>query len=210
MIKLATQTLPVSFKIMLIRQQGTMIYYPQVIDLQNEKVQEKINQTIFQRVNHLAYQQTQQQGTNHFSEMVGTFEIKTNERNILSLSLTNYAYAYQHANGLTLMTSLTFDIETGELYQLKDLFKPNSNYVEVLSRHVAEQIKERDIPLLGNFTGISPNQDFYIADKTLVLYYQAIQITPHYIGLPMFPISVYDLQDIVTENGPLGRMLRSN
>src|SRR5690625_7638876 len=37
-----------------------------------------------------------------FTEMIGTFEIKTNERNVLSLTLTNYAIAYHYAHGLTL------------------------------------------------------------------------------------------------------------
>lgn len=207
---MATQILPVQIQTMVIKKQGTTIYYPQVIGLQNMHVQQSINQTIYQLMQTLALQQYQQQGTDAFTEMIGTFEIKTNERNILSLSLANYAIAYQHANGLTIMKSLTFDIESGINYKLKDLFKPNSNYVDVLSKIVQKQIKERDIQILGDFTGISPNQDFYIADKALVLYFQPIEITPHYIGFPMFPISVFAVQDVIDENGPLGRMATNN
>lgn len=205
-----TQTLPVSIQIMVHKQQGFTIYYPQVFGLQNTNVQQSINQTIFQLMQFLMQQQYQQQGTNNFTEMIGSFEIKTNERNILSLSLSNYAFAYQHANGLTLMKSLTFDTITGKSYKLKDLFKPNSNYVEVLSKIVQKQINERNIQLLGTFSQISPNQDFYIADKSLVLYFQLFEITPHYVGFPMFPISVFELQDIIAENGPLGRMAENN
>lgn len=200
------QTLPVSIQTMVIKQGGTTIYYPQVIGLQNIKAQQSMNQNIYQLVQYLMQQQYKQQGVNSFEEMIGTFEIKTNERNILSLSLSNYAFAFQHANGLTIMKSLTFNTQTGERYQLKDLFKPGSDYVNVLSAIVQEQIKERDIPILNEFPGISPNQDFYIADKALVLYFQPIEITPHYIGLPMFPISVFEIQDIIAENGPLGIM----
>lgn len=207
---MAMQALPVQIQTMVIKQQGTTIYYPQVIGLQNMHVQQSINQTICQLMQTLVHQQYQQQGTDAFTEMIGTFEIKTNERNILSLSLANYAIAYQHANGLTIMKSLTFDIESGRNYELKDLFKPKSNYLDVLSKIVQKQIKERDIPLLVDFTGISPNQDFYIADKAIVLYFQPIEITAHYIGFPMFPISVYALQDIIAENGPLGRMATNN
>ena len=206
LMKIVSQNLPVAIQTMLIKQQGMTIYYPQVIGLQNMNVQQKINQRIFQLVQSLMHQQYKQQGVDSFEEMIGLYEIKTNERNILSLTLSNYAYAFQHANGLTLMKSLTFDVQTGENYQLKDLFKPGSDYVKVLSDIVQKQIKARDIPILNGFPGISPNQDFYIADKALVLYFQAIEITPHYIGLPMFPISVFELQDIIDENGPLGRM----
>lgn len=210
MMKMAMQTLPVEIQTMVIKQRGTTIYYPQVIGLQNMYAQRSINQTIYQLMQTIMQQQYQQQGTDAFINMIGTFEIKTNERNILSLSLDNYAIAYQHANGLTIMKSLTFDIESGRSYKLKDLFKPNSNYVDVLSKIVLKQVRERDIPLLVDFTGISPNQDFYIADKALVLYFQPIEITAHYIGFPMFPISVYALQDIIAENGPLGRMATNN
>ena len=200
------QALPVSIQTMMIRQQGTTIYYPQVIGLPNTNVQEMINQTIVKLVQTLMQEQYKQQDADSFVEMLGLYEIKTNERNILSISLSNYAYAFQHANGLTLMKSLTFDVQTGKSYQLKDLFKPGSDYVKVLSDIVQKQIKARDIQLLNGFPGISPNQDFYIADKALVLYFQAIEITPHYVGLPMFPISVFELQTIIDENGPLGQM----
>jgi len=209
-MNIMAQALPVSIKTMVMKQNGTTIYYPQVIGLQNMHVQQSINQTIYQLVQYLMQQQYKQQGVSSFEEMIGTFEIKTNERNILSLSLSNYAYAFQHANGLTIMKSLTFDVQTGKNYQLKDLFKPGSDYVKTLSAIVQKQIKERDLPLLNGFSGISPNQDFYIADKTLVLYFQPIEITPHYIGLPMFPISVFEIQDIIDENGPLGIMATNN
>lgn len=200
------QAPPVSIQTMTIKQQGTQIYFPQVIDLQNVYAQQVINQEIFQLVQFLIQEQYEQQEVDSFEEMIGLFEIKTNERNILSLSLSNYAFAFQHANGLTIMKSLTFNVETGKSYALKDLFKKESNYIEVLSDIVQEQIKERDIPILNGFTSISSDQDYYIADKSLVLYFQPIEITPHYFGFPMFPISVFELQDIIDENGPLGKM----
>ncbi|WP_373894816.1 DUF3298 domain-containing protein [Virgibacillus natechei] len=203
---MVTPALPVTIQTMIIEQQGTTIYYPTVAGLQDQHVQQRINQTIVQLMQFLVQQQYEQQGANAFTEMIGTFEIKTNERNILSLSLTNYAIAYHYAHGLTLMKSLTFDTQTGENYTLQDLFRPGSNYTDVLSNIVQKQVKARDIQLLGDFPGISPDQDFYIADKALVLYFQTYEITPGYFGLPMFPIAVFELQDIIDENGPLGRM----
>src|SRR5690625_240098 len=98
MMNIMAQALPVSIKTMVMKQNGTTIYYPQVIGLQNMHVQQSINQTIYQLVQYLMQQQYKQQGVSSFEEMIGTFEIKTNERNILSLSLSNYAYAFQHAN----------------------------------------------------------------------------------------------------------------
>ncbi|HLR52889.1 MAG TPA: DUF3298 domain-containing protein [Candidatus Avamphibacillus sp.] len=190
-------------------QQGVMIYYPEVFGLENLHVQQTINYSIVQLAQNLINQQYQQQDVDHFAEMIGTYEIKTNERGILSLTLSNYAIAPQHANGLRITKSVTFDVKTGKTYQLKSLFKPGSDYVNVLSNIVRRQIEERDIPIINGFSQISPDQDYYIADKSLVLYFQPIEITPHYFGSPMFPISVYELADIIDEEGPLGRMMGS-
>lgn len=201
------QALYVSIQTRVLKQRGTTIYYPEVVGLLNMSVQQRINQSIVQLVQQLIHEQHQKQDVDHFVEMIGTYEIKTNERGILSLTMSNYAMATGHANGLTLTKSLTFNIKTGRGYQLKDLFKRGSNYVSVLSAIVRKQIKERDIPTLNDFTKISPDQEFYIADKSLVLYFQPIEITPHYVGSPMFPISVYEIQDIIDEKGPLGKML---
>lgn len=108
------------------------------------------------------------------------------------------------------MKSLTFDSMTGRLYRLQDLFRPDSDYIGVLSRLVHQQIKERDIEVLNGFATISPDQDFYLADKSLVLYFQLYEITAYYFGFPMFPISVYEIEDILAEDGPLARLVTNN
>jgi hypothetical protein len=198
---------PVSIQTMSILAPKITIYYPGVKRLPNKNVQEKINHTIVQQVYALIQQQGYYQNPAN-TEMTGYYEIKSNERGILSLTLENYTYIYQHAHGLTILKSLTTDIQTGKFYQLKDLFKPNSDYVKKLSEIIDVQIKKRNIPLLDEFKGIRPDQDFYIADKALAVYFQAYEITPYYVGLPMFPISVYELADIIDENGPLGKMMQ--
>lgn len=202
-------TLPVNINLEVLNYPNSSIVYPQVSGLRNMRIQRHINQIILQHVIQLINSQQEQQGAPVFDQMIGTFEIKNNSRNILSLTLTNYAYAKHHANGLTLMASLTFDITNAEVYRLQDLFKPGSPYVERLSAMVKNQINERNIPVLNSFTQISPNQPYYIADKTLVLYFQTFELSPHYVGIPMFPISIYALEDIIAKDGPLERMLAS-
>lgn len=180
------------------------VYYPVVSGLNNINVQKKINSNIL----NLVYQMIKDQGyyENPQTTITGYYEIKTNERGILSIVLTNYAFS-GGAHGLTIMKSLTFDVETGKLYSLKDLFKDGSNYVDVLSEIIEEQIEERDIPLIIEFDKIKPDQDFYIADKALVIYFQLYELAPYVYGFPQFPISVYEIQDIIKEDGPLGEML---
>ncbi|WP_241481519.1 DUF3298 and DUF4163 domain-containing protein [Mesobacillus campisalis] len=185
------------------------VYYPQVYGMQNQQLQSFINRTIVLQTQQLINQQAGNMPST-VEEMIGYYEMKDNQRMVLSLSLSNYTYHYQAAHGMTYIKSLTFDLQKGKLCQLKDLFKPGSNYVKRLSELISTQIKQRNISILNGFTEIRPNQDFYIADKALVIYFQLYEITPYAFGFPMFPISVYELEDIIEENGPLGRMAVSN
>lgn len=180
------------------------LFYPVVSGLPNVAVQQSINNRIYNLVIQLIAQQGYYE--NPQTQVTGWYELKSNLRGILSLNIGNYSYPPMAAHGLTVIKSLTFDIQTGREYQLSDLFKPGSDYVSLISDNIRKQIAERDIPLLDNFKGISPNQDYYIADKALVVYFQTYEITPYVVGLPMFPISVFELQEIAADNGPIDRM----
>lgn len=201
------QSLPVNVKTMVWQDRGLSIYFPQIIRYHNKDIARKINEQIEEAVHQLISEQVTQQGTSYFAEMIGQYEIKTNERNVFSIVLSNYAIFEHAAHGLTLLKGLTFDMETGEAALLESLFAPNADYIRRLNELVAMQIEERDIPLLAPFTSIAPNQDYYLADKALVLFFQLYELAPYYIGLPMFPISVYALEDILREEGLLERML---
>lgn len=185
------------------------IYYPQVFKMKNVKLEQDINQNIVHQTQQLVNELV---GGDPASvvEIIGSYEIKNNQREVLSLTLSNYTYHYHAAHGMTIIKSLTFDLKKEKLITLKDLFKPGSDYEKRLTDMIKKQINQRDIELLNPLPEIKPNQDFYIADKTLVIYYQLYEITPYVFGFPMFPISVYDLQDIIDENGPLGRMAENN
>lgn len=179
------------------------VYYPSIGGLENPLVQNNINNAIL----NLVYQLINEQGyyQNPMTEITGNFEIKTNERGVLSLSLIHYSFS-GGAHGMTIMKSLTFDVETGKSYSLNELFKPGSDYVKMLSDIIKVQIKARDIQLLEEFDSIKPDQDYYIADKALVIYFQLYEIAAYVYGILQFPISVYEIQDIIRENSPLDRM----
>jgi len=61
----------------------------------------------------------------------GWYEIKTNEKGVLSLSIGNYTIAYPAAHGLTIIKSLTFDISTAK----STGWKSSSNREAIMSAH---------------------------------------------------------------------------
>ncbi|GAA0594926.1 hypothetical protein GCM10009001_08810 [Virgibacillus siamensis] len=185
------------------------VIYPQVFGMWNQSMEHFINQSIIHEAQQLIDMQMDEMSTT-LVEMDGSFEIKNNQRNVLSLTLSNYAYHYHAAHGMTYLKSLTFDLDKRTRCSLEDLFKPGSNYVERLSELINEQIQERNIDTFEDTVTIQPDQDFYIADKTLVIYFQLYEITPYVYGFPMFPISVYEIEDIINEDSALAPMLMNN
>ncbi|MEC0147494.1 DUF3298 and DUF4163 domain-containing protein [Paenibacillus alginolyticus] len=195
---------PVSIQTNQVLRHQLKLKYPSVVHHTPYKAEHAMNTAIVYAVNKLLHEQGYPQ--NPLADVTAYYELKTNERNVLSLTLWNYTFA-GGAHGLTVQKGLTFSTETGKAYALKDLFKPGSDYVAKLSAIIKAELKTRDIPLLVEFNGIKPDQDFYIADKSLVIYFQVYELAAYVYGFLYFPISVYAIQDIIDEDGPLGKML---
>ncbi|MFX3673794.1 MAG: DUF3298 domain-containing protein [Paenisporosarcina sp.] len=180
------------------------VYYPFIKGLANRQAEIMINNSIVSTLNSILIELGYHDP--NLLEMVGHFEIKTNERGILSLSLLVYSFT-GGAHGLTIIKSLTFNITTGKQYELEDLFKSDSDYVKKVSANIQMKIIEWETPLLDEFTHIRSDQDFYLADHSLVIYFQLYEITPYVAGFPYFPIPILDIQDIINPEGPLETLL---
>ncbi|MBD7984382.1 DUF3298 and DUF4163 domain-containing protein [Sporosarcina sp. Sa2YVA2] len=181
------------------------VYYPSVVGLTNYTVQQKINHTIISTLNKMLIDQYFYES--YLVEMLANFEIKTNERGILSLNLIVYSFT-GGAHGMTVVKSLTFDVKTGRHFSLKELFKPGSDYEKEINMIIRQRIKDWDIQLLEPpFKSIRPDQDYYIADVTLVVYFQLYEIAPYASGFPYFPIPILDLATNIKTEGPLNTMM---
>ena len=112
------------------------IYYPVIFGLGDQNVQHKINNAIVTLLNKILIEQNYYDSS--LVEMVASFEIKNNQRGILSLNLIVYSFT-GGAHGMTIVKSLTFDTKTGRKYALKDLFKVGSDYEKTLSDIISER-----------------------------------------------------------------------
>ncbi|PIC70758.1 hypothetical protein CSV77_07510 [Sporosarcina sp. P16b] len=180
------------------------VYYPVITQLDDPKIQQKLNQVLFKEMNNMLTD------NNYYDpslvEMVATYEMKNNQRDLFSINLIVYSFT-GGAHGMTYVKSLTFDTKTGRQYNLQDMFKPGSPYVQRISEYIRRHIQQWKTPVLEPFTKIKPDQDFYIADTSLVVYFQLYEISPYVAGFPYFPIPLLDLQDIIKPNSPADRML---
>lgn len=96
--------------------------------------------------------------------------------------------------------SVTADPTTGHVYSLADLFIDDT-YIERISQHVEDQIEAEDVPVLSPFEGIAPDQDFYVMECALVVYYQVYELAPYAWGFPEFVIPFKSIEDIVSAHG---------
>jgi len=195
--------LPVSVKTM--RYTGSPnidFYYPVVFGLKDPAIEEKINN----QITGLMYKligELQHPGVT--VNITGSYEIKANQRNVLSISLSAMG-DFGGAHPTTYIRALNIDVATGNLYTLHAQFEKNSDYVRRLSDIIKAQIKERDIPISGEFQGIKAEPDYYIADNVLVIFFQLYEIAPYAAGFPYFPIPLYSIEDILAEGSLLKRM----
>ncbi|GAK05730.1 probable anti-SigV factor [Geomicrobium sp. JCM 19037] len=61
--------------------------------------------------------------------------------------------------------------------------------------------------LFKPFDTIPDDVQFYVADKTLVIFFNQYDILPYVFGITYFPISLYALQEAIPDDGPLSRLL---
>ncbi|HHY83648.1 MAG TPA: DUF3298 and DUF4163 domain-containing protein [Clostridiales bacterium] len=177
-------------------------FYPVVEGLGDSAVEQRINHQIVSQMYKLIAE-LQQPGLT--TQVTGYYEIKANERNVLSLILSAMG-EFGGAHPMTIVHALNIDVATGSNYPLGTMFKPGSDYVTILSDIIRVQIAERNLPLLGEYPGIQPNQEYYMADNVLVIFYQLFEIMPYAAGFPYFPIPIYKIEPIVAETSLLNRL----
>jgi len=192
-----------------IKQNGTDIVYPQVAGLPDSNVQERINRAIEERVYQLIAEQRvwPDSAGLKIAEMTGTYKIETNKNGILSVRLENYMYPEHAAHGSTMVKSVTVDLNTGNVYTLRDLFQRGTDYIMVLNQMIRQQFRDRNIPMIREFDGITVNQDFFLTPKNLVIYFPAYKYTPGYVGIPEFEIPYVKIANYINEEGPIGRLM---
>jgi hypothetical protein len=183
------------------------VYYPHVSGLRPD-IQQTINHHIYNQVVALLKRQGYYDNP-QIAEVSAQFAIRTNQQGVLSLSLSNYTYIQMHANGIEYLESMTYDITTGKYYRLSDLFKPNTPYIQRISEIIKPELQKRaNGYIIKPFEQISPNQEYYIADRSLVIVLPVLEYTAHVAGNLYFPISIYELEPLIDEQGPLGKIIR--
>jgi hypothetical protein len=185
-----------------LEQAGTT--YPRVINLESRSLQSKINLIIRET----AYDAIPDYdpGTSIIEAQSG-YTTPLNMMGIISLKFQDYYYPEMAAHGVTGVSSVTLDLNTGQVYRFSDLFRRGSNYQALLNRIIQAQITARQIPMLKPFGGVGPGEEYYLTPDSLVIYYQPYVYTPGAFGVLEFSIPYTQIREVVNPRGPIGRIL---
>lgn len=177
-----------------------LVYYPQVEGLTDQAVQLAVNAKLkaLSQVKPIPADQKLDY------TYTGDFDITFYQQQLLQLKLTGYNYPAGAAHGMPTMIYAIINLSSGQMYELKDLFKPNSDYVKVLSKIVGDQIKndpQYSYVFPDTYEGISPDQPFFVTADALHLYFSPYEIAPYVAGFPTFTIPFTQIKDIINTEG---------
>lgn len=117
------------------------------------------------------------------------------------ISITEELYTYTGgAHGMTVRHTRNIDILRQCEITLEDLFA-EEGYKDTLKRMINEEIEENqeEYSELWQKPEIKSNQDFYITDDLLVIYYQPYELSYYARGFVEFPLRLPELKGYLKE-----------
>ncbi|MEW9097346.1 MAG: WG repeat-containing protein [Clostridiaceae bacterium] len=186
-----------------------LVYYPQVMGMKNKEAEMKVND----KLKELSAVKPIDANVQLDYTYYGDFEIEFFKKNLLVFQLTGYIYHFGAAHGMPSKNYPHIDLVSGRFYELKDLFKKDSDYVKVLSDIIGEQIKnnpEYSYVFPDTYKGIRSDQPFYVDENSLYIYFEPYEIAPYAAGFPTFKIPYNEIMNIIDTNGDFWRSYHYN
>jgi hypothetical protein len=153
-------------------------------------------------------------GSYYESEYVVT--LATNDLVSVAFGVSTYGEGAAHPNHNTVV--FNYDLRAGRQLKLADLFKPNSDYLKVISGYAVKELTEQ---IRGEMSGDDPDTDWIregagpkeenyqswnLSPKGLEITFDPYQVASYAAGPHEVVIPLSALKDLIDPSGPLGRM----
>lgn len=189
------------------------LQYPQIGGLTNETVQDRINRMFKEAADEARQEglknaeEKEKAGASGYGspnryETYFDYSLKCNQKGLLSVVLMNYQYT-GGAHGSMVQSSYTFNLNTGEEYTLKDLFKDDADYVAYINNTVkgmiVERVREEILPEydIEPFETIRDDHDFYLSNDGVVIYFQQYEHWCYAAGIQEFTVEYAALKEML-------------
>lgn len=185
-----------------------LVYYPMVLGIRNSILQMRINN----KLKVLSKVKPVKKGPLDYYYS-GDFSIEYFKDDLLVLKLFGYNYPFGAAHGMPSETHSHINLNRGRLYELKDLFKPGSDYINIISEIIQREIKcnpEYSYVFPEEFKNIKKDQSFFVNDDTLNIYCDPYEIAPYAAGFPTFSICFNEIMSIINTKGTFCKAFHQN
>lgn len=180
-----------------------IVYYPELSDLPNLKVQETVNAELKEMWTYASVEPVKP--TDNLDYIYdSSFHVSFNRKNLLELLKTGYNYPIGAAHGMPIQEYVHINTATGTFYELSDLFRDGSDYTSVLTKIVKKQIEilsKSDDYWISGFVEIRPQQPFFLTEDALNLYFTPYEIAPYAAGFPAFKVTFEEISELIDKNG---------
>lgn len=126
----------------------------------------------------------------------------------ISFGISTYGEGAAHPNHNTL--AFNYDLNAGRVINLSDLFKPNSNYLRVISGYTIEQLKKKfapdpDMEWIENGAGAKEEnyKAWSLTRNGLEITFDPYQVASYAEGEHVVVVPYSVLKDLIDPNGPL-------
>lgn len=134
----------------------------------------------------------------------GNFEVRYFKKDLLILDITGYYYPLGAAHGMPTKKTPSIDLVTGRFYTIGDLFMGGVYWLGELNKIIQKMIdtdKQYDYVFKDSFKSIKFDQDFYVDDDNLYIYFPPYDIGPYSAGFITFKIPFSEIQGMINKNG---------
>ena len=178
------------------------IKYPVVQNLKDKAVQDRINKTIYSAVFRLRDENASnlkkhQKDYTYYVQSGVTF----NRRDILSIKFEECLSIPFYAHPFNAVYTVTVNTKDGSIYKLKDIFEPGVSWEAdlngILKKDIDGLAKKTGIPLIEVFKSIDKEQEFYLSNGGLVIYWQEARYFPRYLGPLEVTIKYSDIRGLL-------------
>ncbi|MBC2581872.1 DUF3298 and DUF4163 domain-containing protein [Clostridium sp. DJ247] len=177
------------------------ISYPFITNHNDIELQNRLNKALDSFLwNFIIEQISLYEEDSNVSSITATYKIFMNQNNVISILYNLYTHLHESSSNITVLKSITLNTSTVTVYYLKDLFKQNSSYQNILSNIIKKQIKSRNISLIKEYDGVKDTTQFYLTPSSIVIYYGVYEYTA-YAGSPLiFEIPYKEISNILIPN----------
>lgn len=132
--------------------------------------------------------------------------VKLRVGNYASLYTTKFI-VFGGAHPQQVASSLTYDFDAGRVVTLRDLFAPDSGYLQVISHYCTERLVQMGLAQDDWQSAAAPDPKnfkiWYLEPDALVIVFDYYQAGPYAAGRHEIAIPISELRDMANPRGPL-------